>query len=45
MGERRGTCTKDPRTRTMVWGLSLGAEVDRAGESNRGKIGTTVTEL
>ena len=34
MGERRGTCTKDPWAKTMGWGLSLGAGLDRAGESN-----------
>ena len=27
MGERRGICTKDPWTKTMVWGLSLGVGV------------------
>ena len=44
MGERRGTCTKDPWTRTMP-GDSLWEQViDWAGESNRGKMGTTITE-
>ena len=30
-GERRGTYTKDPWTRIMEWGLSLGAGVGQGG--------------
>ena len=39
-GGRWGTCTKDLWRRTMGWGLSLGAGVGWAGNSNRvGKTG------
>ena len=41
--ERRGTCTKDPWTRTMGWGLSLGAGVELCRGEQWGKMGTTVT--
>ena len=44
MGERRGTYTKDPWTRTMGKGLSLGRGLDRVGENNAGEMRTTVTE-
>ena len=42
MEERRGTCTKDPRERTMGWGSSLGAGVGQGKGEQRGggRVGT-----
>ena len=37
----QGTCIRDPWTKPTGWGLTGGAGL---GESNRGKIGTTVIE-
>ena len=38
--EGKGTCTKDPHTRTMGWGLSLGAGLGwHRGEKGQGEWG------
>lgn len=42
--ERMGTYTKDPWTRTVGWGLSLGAGVGQGRGEQWGKMGTIVTE-
>ena len=40
----QGTCMGDPRTYTMVWGLTVGAGCGLGVGGQRGKIGTTVIE-
>ena len=43
-GSSQGTCMKDPWQWATGWGLTGGVGVGGAGESNTGKIGTTVIE-
>ena len=43
-GVSQRTCIRDPWRRIRGGGLNVEVGVGRAGESNEGKVGTTVTE-
>ena len=43
-GTRQRTCMDDPRTRTTVWELTVGAGSGMGSGGERGEIGTTVME-
>ena len=43
-GSSQGTCMKDPWTRMAGGRIECWGRVGRAGESNGGKMGTTVIE-